>query len=270
MLLFKLQRENAQLKRALAEKGVAASPAPSLPTPVAPAAGGVPVAGGSLAGGIVPQARDAVPPVAAGPTVPTRGAPPAKSVPALGLPGGALARLRELVQQDAENTPARPDDPLDAFLIVEAFRFLRRVERVVTRMAGGLIQLYQLRTTVPGVEGNLRELLVAILENINAPAARADLLDYLKGLGHWLVVSLGAYRGAAEKFALQLKADLTAEALIANDPISVVKKVSGKSDAELWRRVTTYLRNLSPDRVNERVEQFARETADDLARKEEA
>jgi hypothetical protein len=50
----------------------------------------------------------------------------------------------------------------------------------------------------------------------------------------------------------------------------VVKKVSGKSDAELWRRVTTYLRNLSPDRVNERVEQFARETADDLARKEEA
>lgn len=287
LLLFKLQRENAQLKRALAQAGPATptseattgpvppprsnsapavAPVP-LPPPWAPASG----AGSSapvppVGDGIVPVARDSVvPPPVAGASSPRAAQGGTKASVGASM---VLARLSELVNQDVEAMAVRPQDPLDAFLAVEGYRFLRRVERMVTRLAGGLIQLYQLHTMVPGVEGNLRDLLGAVLANPGGAAARDELLGYLKELGRWMVVSLSAHRVAAERFAAQLKNDLTAEALTSGDPISVVKRVSGKSDAELWRRVSEYLRDLTPERINERIEKLAREVADELADKD--
>lgn len=283
MLLFKLQRENAQLKRALAqaEQAPAAKPeaAPGVPfQPVFPVPKGfkasspsaLPTAESATSEPVRPPSSGGVIPVAKDAQQPPAEAPPAVAPLAMGgargvLRTGALARLSEFVTQDAEATPVRSDDPLDAFLLVEGFRFLRRVERVITRLAGGLIQLYQLHTMVPGVEGNLRDLVGGALASPGSGTVRDELLDYLKELGRWMVVSLSAYRLAAERFAAQLREELSAEALQEADPISMVKRVSGKSDAELWRRVCEHLRSLTPDRITERLEKLAREAADELS-----
>ncbi|MFT4840660.1 MAG: pSer/pThr/pTyr-binding forkhead associated (FHA) protein [Planctomycetota bacterium] len=229
-----------------AKPGKAALPfGDSEPPTKAPASS--PAAG--MAGSPLPAARGAGSPVAAGPSA-----------------GDNLNtnRLLELLQKDADAMAVRQGDPLDAFLLVEGFRFLRRMERVITRLAGGLIQLYQNQTMVPGIGGNLRQLLAEAAAHPDKPHVRQELLNYLKELGRWLVVALSAYRKAAAGIATQIKAELTAEALTASDPISIVKRATGKSDSELWRRVCEHMKTLTTDEITERVEKLARDAADEL------
>jgi hypothetical protein len=233
-----------------AKPGKAALPfGDSEPPAKAPASS--PAAG--MAGSPLPAARGAGSPVDAG---------------AAAGPGAGdnlnTNRLLELLQKDADAMAVRQGDPLDAFLLVEGFRFLRRMERVITRLAGGLIQLYQNQTMVPGVGGNLRQLLAEAAAHPDKPQVRQELLNYLKELGRWLVVALSAYRKAAAGIATQIKADLTAEALTASDPISIVKRATGKSDSELWRRVCEHMKTLTTDEITERVEKLARDAADEL------
>ncbi|MFT7534485.1 MAG: hypothetical protein ACI85K_000432 [Hyphomicrobiaceae bacterium] len=286
LLLFNVQRENTKLKRALAEQKAAVA-AEAAKLSVAQRG----VASHLAAAKAKARAPDTLAPAAvqAKPTTAMLGAaPPAKPgkaalpfgdpiEPLADEPAGVnsavtgsadlnTSRLLELLQQDADAMTVRPEDPLDAFLLVEGFRFLRRMERVITRLAGGLIQLYQNQTMVPGVGGNLRQLLAEIAAHPDKPHVRAELLNYLQGLGRWLVVALSAYRKAAEDLAVQIKDELTAEALTASDPISMVKRATGKSDAELWRRVCEHMKTLSKDEIIERVEKLAREAADELTK----
>ncbi len=268
--VLQLQNQVKQLKHQLAEQAAAAPPAPE-PAPETPSAGD--------ADSIVPVARDESTPPTSKPKVdfakafpnlraggggtPTPPAATPTPPPPVGSGNGAT-RLTQLVQNDVESVPTQLEEPLDAFLLVEGFRFLRRVERVVTRLAGGLIQLYQLHTMVPGVEGTLRAHLGDALQNPTTTTDREALLEYLRELGRWLVVALGAHRRAAEKIVESIKTDLTPESLSAQREISGLKKMNDKVCAELWRRSSTYLHELTPDLVNERLDKLARESADEL------
>lgn len=283
LLIFKLQRENAELKRALAQQAPAA--------PVPPPTAGVPPASPKPAAA-KPNVLDAFPafaklqkPVTPETSVPVEKVPPPppKGVPqaAPAAPAAAAApaapdragivftRLSELVNLDADELPTRAGDNLDAFLIAEGFRFLRRVERVVSRVSSGFIQLYQAQTLVPGVEGTLRDFLRSALAAPDQPLVRERFLGYLRELGRWMVAALLAYRQAAEKFAAQVRSDLSPEALLP-DQAGAGKKLSPKVEAELWRRVAEYLRDLNVDRIRERLEKLARVAADDLVGKDGA
>ncbi|MFT4840242.1 MAG: hypothetical protein ACI8UD_000996 [Planctomycetota bacterium] len=284
LLLFNVQRENTKLKRALAEqKAAVAAEAAKMSVAQSDVASHLAAAKARAPDTLAPAAVQAklntaklgaAPPAKPGKAALPFGDPiepladePAGVNPAVtGSADLNTSRLLELLQQDADAMTVRPEDPLDAFLLVEGFRFLRRMERVITRLAGGLIQLYQNQTMVPGVGGNLRQLLAEIAAHPDKPHVRAELLNYLQGLGRWLVVALSAYRKAAEDLAVQIKNELTAEALTASDPISMVKRATGKSDAELWRRVCEHMKTLSKDEIVERVEKLAREAADELTK----
>lgn len=273
MLIFKLKLENAELKRALAQQAAAApragaaaaaAPTPSTQPPPAPAAA---PAKSPAAAGVVPVAKDQKKDPKALVAEIVAGSDKAGKLPARPQAPG-LARLSELVKLDADDLPTRADDALDAFLLAEGYRFLRRIERVVSRVAGGLIQLLQAQTMVPGVEGNLRDYLRSALADPDRALVREGLLGYLREMGRWMVAAVYAYRQAAEKFVAQLKTELSPEALMADDPAAVAKKLSGKSEAELWRRVCAHLRDLNAERVHERLEKMARDAAEDLVQKD--
>ena len=279
LLIFKLQRENAELKRALAQQAPAA--------PVPPPTAGVQPAAKPAAP--KPNVLDAFPAFAKlqKPVTPETSVsvdkvppPPPKGVPqpvpaAAAAPaapdrtGIVFTRLSELVNLDADELPTRAGDNLDAFLIAEGFRFLRRVERVVSRVSSGFIQLYQAQTLVPGVEGTLRDFLRSALAAPDQPLVRERFLGYLRELGRWMVAALLAYRQAAEKFAAQVRSELSPEVLLP-DQAGPGKKLSPKIEAELWRRVAEYLRDLNVDRIRERLEKLARVAADDLVGKDGA
>jgi len=187
--------------------------------------------------------------------------PATESIPARGPGHDATADLiARLAHEDVLGVVLGDDSSLHDFLILEAFRFLRRVEKVVTRMAGELIQLYQLNTILPDVEANLRTALRELAAQPDDPQARAQLTDYLHELGRWLIVALGSYRKAAARFADVLREDLSEEALTRSAPIRGLRN----KEAELWRRACQYLQELTPDFQTERIEKYAREAADEI------
>ena len=208
---------------------------------------------------------------AAAPPVPARPVPAAPPVPAprpfpgFGAGGGRVAGLlEELVRSDDEDRAPALEGPLDEFFTVESFRILRKVEKVVTRIAGEFIQLLQARTVLPGVEGNFRALAADVFAEPQSPEPRRALVEYLDHLRRWLVVSLGAYRQAAVQLASEIKSELTEPELTSKEPVSALKRVLGKSDAELWRRARGYLDGLRPAIVEERLDALAREAAQEL------
>lgn len=180
------------------------------------------------------------------------------------MPSGVGNLLRTLVDDDiGARAPLLRGAP-DEFLVLEQFRFLRQVERVVTRMAAEFIQLYQAHTVLPDTEGNFRGLASAVFVDPASLSARQELVKYVEELSKWLVVSLAAHRSAAARFAEQLKSDLSERALIGDKQIGGLTKLVGKSEAELWRRASAYLRELTPDTVDDRLEKLARDAAGEL------
>jgi pSer/pThr/pTyr-binding forkhead associated (FHA) protein len=179
---------------------------------------------------------------------------------------GVRALMRAIAGADVEGRSPLFTGSAEEFLTLESFRFLRQVEKIVTRMAGGFIQLYQLRTVLPDVEGTMRGLVEGILDDPTEREPREDLVQYIEELRKWLVVSLGAHRQAAERFADELKNDLGERSLTAETPIPAYKKIAGQGDAELWKRVNAYLRELTPDTVDDRLEKLARVAAQEILR----
>lgn len=185
---------------------------------------------------------------------------------AIASEGGNVALLRSIASADVEGREPLYGESAEQFLTLESFRFLRQVEKIVTRMAGGFIQLYQLRTVLPDVEGTMRGLVDEILDNPVEREPREDLVQYIEELRKWLVVSLGAHRQAAERFAEQLKNDLSERGLTTDAPIPAIKKIAGQGDAELWKRVSAYLLKLTPDNIDDRLEKLARAAAQEILR----
>jgi pSer/pThr/pTyr-binding forkhead associated (FHA) protein len=177
--------------------------------------------------------------------------------------------LRTIVDEDVDARTPLFDDPLESFVLLESFRFLRQVERLVTRMAGDFIQLYEQRTMLPDVSGNLRRLTGSALATPDEERPRREFVAYLDELRKWLVVALGANRRAAERFVEEVRSDLSERALTADKPIPSIKKLTGMADGELWLRASTYLKRLTADVVEERLQQLSRSCAEEIRREQD-
>lgn len=285
-LFFKLQAENAELRRKLTAfegAGAAAAPAPmpseagkrdvkalrelmearlritALESELAnarrAAAPAAPVPPGT--------ATRATPPVApVAPVAPTRAATPAPMPAAPLAAGNATRRIFELfAAQDAEALPKAQNQPPEEFVLIESVRLLRHVERVVTRIAGDLIQLFQLKTMLPDTAGTYRDLVGDTLSRPDDKGARDRLVKYLETLGRWMVAAIGAHRKAAVLVVEGIVKDLGEEALLAKEPLPAFAKIPVLARNELWGRVCQYLATLSHDAIDERVDEVAREQA---------
>jgi hypothetical protein len=148
-------------------------------------------------------------------------------------------------------------------------RLLRHVERVVTRIAGDLIQLFQLKTMLPDTAGTYRDLVGDTLSRPDDKGARDRLVKYLETLGRWLVAAIGAHRQAAVIVVEGIVKDLGEEALLAKEPLPAFAKIPVLARNELWGRVCQYLAALSHDVIDERVDEVAREQAQRIVAGEE-
>jgi hypothetical protein len=176
--------------------------------------------------------------------------------------GGALRIVALVVEQDVEKLAAEDAATSEEFFVLETLRFLRQAERLVTRIARALVQLLDQHTVLPDMGGeNFRSLTKRVLAQPEDAAARRNLAEYLKELSRWLAAVFAAQRKAAVDLALELKQELTEEALTQGRPISALKKVSGQGEAELWKRASDHLKELSQERIEDRLEKLTRHTA---------
>jgi uncharacterized small protein (DUF1192 family) len=256
-LFFKLTSENSELKRRIAALEVGGPPQQGASASVAELENRSRVLQRE-----VERLQASLATRAAAPPVPAIA--PARVI-ATGSGVGEL--LRTLMNDDIGTRTPLLRGPADEFVVLEQFRFLRSVERVVTRMAAEFIQLYQAHTVLPDTEGNFRGLAATVFSEPNSEAARQELVKYIEELGKWLVVALAAHRQAAARFAEQLKHDLSERALVGDKAIGAFAKLAGKGEAELWRRAALYLRDLTPDMVDDRLEKLARDAAGELLNK---
>ncbi len=271
-LFFKLQSENAELRRRVAAQEKAAAEA-------APAGGRdvrqvkelmearmrIAALEAELAKG--GGARSAAPAEARrAPSAPAQAPAATAATAAPAAPGGCDARavFRRIAEEDVEGLKRPSGGPVEEFLLVETLRLLRHVERVVTRVAGDLIQLFQLQTMLPDTSGSFRDIVGDCLSDPGRETARRQLVEYFETLGRWLVAALGAHRKAAVLFAAKIKDDLTEKSLVAREPLPPYARVPMMAGNELWRRVQSYLAALSPDAIDEGVEKLAREQAQRL------
>jgi hypothetical protein len=186
-------------------------------------------------------------------------------VPAAAPSGPARsALLASLHSSDLEKTPAPLAAELQDFLLFVSIRFLRSVERVVAYSAREFVEVLEMRTLLPDTDRNFSGRLADVIGAPSDQGQRRELDDYLRGLGRWLVASLAAHKKAAREFALDLKRALSEEALLGSAPISALQRITGQREAELWRRAASYLRDLSPDTLDDRIDRLARETAHKL------
>ncbi len=179
--------------------------------------------------------------------------------------GGARALLREIAEKDVDVLKPRRDSDAEEFVLLEAIRFLRKVERVVTYQARDFVQLVDLNTMLPEHDRNFRAILGVILSDPKLDESRRELASYLEVLGTWLIACQGAYREAAKQLALELKYDLSESALTQKNPISGLKRIEALRDAELWKRAADYVKDLTSDALEERIEKLARAAATKLA-----
>lgn len=187
----------------------------------------------------------------------------AAPVAAPARPAAAAGRLdlAPLHGREIERFQAPPDAQLHDFVLVEAVRFLRAVERVVAYSAREFVAVLEMQTMLPDHDRNFAERLRELAAAPADPALRTGLEQYLRELSRWLVAGLASYKNAAKEFALGVKRSLSEEALCADAPIPTFKRLAGQADAELWKRATQVLAELSPDLIDDRIERLARETA---------
>lgn len=177
---------------------------------------------------------------------------------------GESALLHELVRKDFKEFPPRLDGSVTDFYILESFRLLRQVEKVVTRMAGELTTKLKLETILPDVEGNFMALMAQIVQQPSAQDPRADLVEYLNQLRKWLFVSLGAYQRASVKYAEEIRATLSPMALTQLDPMPPLYRWFRQEEKILWRRARTYLDNLSRAHSEQRLDVLAKASAREM------
>ncbi|MEZ5978978.1 MAG: hypothetical protein R3F34_12245 [Planctomycetota bacterium] len=193
----------------------------------------------------------------------TRPPVPASAPSVAGSSEGVRRLVEVFVESDVEGLTRDLDEAVDHFVVKETVRIVRHTERVVTRVAGDLIQLFQLHTMLPDTTGTYRGLLAQVLQD-PSPNSRRGLVEYLDRLGQWLVAAIGAHRKAAVLFALELKNDLTEERLTSETPLPGLAKVPFLARNELWTRAQAYLATLSPDTIDERIDRLAREQAEQI------
>jgi ribosomal protein L18E len=193
-----------------------------------------------------------------------RGASQVQGGAATGSAGTTLGILRLLAERDLERIEADKVFAAEEFVVLEALRFLRGAEKLVTRAAGEMIQLYHQQTKLPDVGGNFRSLTRGVLDDPDGRGPRGELARYLEQLSRWLVVSLGAHRKAALEFVAQLKQELSEQALSEKRAMPALRIVAGQREAELWRRVCEHLKELSPEIIEDRIEKLSRDTAGGL------
>jgi len=264
---FKLQADNAELKRKLKE--ATAGP----PSGDAPSGG----AGSSKHVKELMEARLRITAleaelsylrVAEAPSADLSSAPAASASKAKKKSkagGAALCRILQAFSDDDVEGLSRPTGgPPEEFLLIESLRLLRQMERVVTRVAGDLIQLFRVQTMLPDTVGTYRDHVAILLQGEDDPQTRANTIEYLETLGRWLVASIGAHRKAAILFAAKIKEDLSEKGLTAGTPLPSFAKVPMLAGSELWKRSQEYLLALSPDTIDERIDEIAREQAQKL------
>ncbi len=188
------------------------------------------------------------------------------SVPAAkpGASSRALALLARAAREDITELPTDVRLPNEEFLALELFRFVRHGEKIVTRLAGQFIQLYNPTTMLPGSEKTLRVLTEELVETEGDASLRGEFTDYLEKLTEWLGAAIHAYPQAAEAYAFQLREQLSEASLTKDDPIPTLKRLSGQSEGELWERASKVLNRLSDETVRDGVETLARKMAEDF------
>lgn len=182
--------------------------------------------------------------------------------------GELETRLQRAADEDVEGWESELAGAPGAFLGTELFRFTRQVERVVTRMAGNFIQLMDNQTMLPDLQGNLRHLTQAVLDEPEQMLHRAQLVEYMAELRTWLLASLMAHRKAAERFAEEIRSELSEKNLTADQKVPPMLKFTGRSEVHLWRRSSEHIKRLTSDVVEERLERLSRECAEEIRREE--
>ncbi len=172
--------------------------------------------------------------------------------------------MQAFADDDIEALVRPTGGPSEEFLLIESLRLLRHVEKVVTRVAGDLIQLFRLQTMLPDTVGTYRDHVATLLSELDDARSRAKMVEYMETLGRWLVASIASHRKAAVLFATQLKTDLSEAGLTADAPLPSFAKVPMLASGELWKRTQDYLTALSPDAIDERLDELAREQAQSL------
>jgi pSer/pThr/pTyr-binding forkhead associated (FHA) protein len=188
--------------------------------------------------------------------------------PSSSTAGAVPAALRAVVREDVAGIAPQLDGPADAFFALELFRFLRQAELVITRTASGFMQILEPRTILPDTSGSARALVEFVLDHPDERGPRENFLEYLAELQKWLVVTLGAHRRGAERFAEELRSEISERGLTADNPIPAYKRLAGMSDAELWQRAKEHLKRLTADVVDERIEALSRECAEEILREQ--
>lgn len=205
---------------------------------------------------------------AAGAPAPQPGVPPStpKAAPAPVRHGdrqAVLDMIDRLIREDVGGRTPLMEGPVEQFFTLESFRLLRQVEKVITRIARDFVQLYEMKTMLPGQGGNFRSLAANVLVAPNDRPAREQLVKYLDQLCRWLGVSLAANRHSALKFAAELRERLSPEGLTRKKPIPVLVKTLGLRNAELWRRAHERLSAMTSSVVEDRLEEYVREFAEE-------
>ena len=179
-------------------------------------------------------------------------------------PGGigqALALLARAAREDVTQVPTDFRLPTEEFLALELFRSVRHGEKVVTRLAGQFLQLYDPQTMLPGAEKTLREFTQDLVESGDDENLRVEFTEYLESMKGWLGAAIHAYPEAAVNYALQLRDKLSEASLTEAKPIPTLKRLSGQAEGELWERATKVLNGVSDETVRDGVERLARDLA---------
>jgi regulator of replication initiation timing len=174
------------------------------------------------------------------------------------------AFLRHLISEDPQDHLYGAQVPADEFLITEQFVCFRKVEKVVTRIAGELKQLISADTVIPGTDGaNFRRLAQAVLETPGEDGARQAMCAYMDEFGKWFGISTLAYRRASTRMIEDVKKNLSEQGLTKNRPLGSLA-IGKLAQAELWARSQQYLKELSQSSIESRIEELARKEAENL------
>ncbi|MFT7676289.1 MAG: hypothetical protein ACI8QC_000259 [Planctomycetota bacterium] len=180
---------------------------------------------------------------------------------------GESALLAELLQmdfKDFKDFQPRLEGSVTDFYLLESFRLLRQVEKVVTRMAGELTTKLKLDTLLPGVEGNFMALMAEAMKRPSDTGPREELVEYLGEMRKWLFVSLGAYQRASVKYAEEIRSTLSPTALAQSEPVPPIYRWFRQEEKLLWRRAKAYLDGLSRTHAEERLDALAKASAREM------
>jgi len=176
----------------------------------------------------------------------------------------SAALLEDLVANDFAGRKPLYDASVEEFYVLESFKLLRQVEKVVTRMAGELLEQKVMQTELPGAERNFLELAGRVLALPDSTEPRVELVAYLDELRKWFFVTISAYRRAAVRFSEWLEDELSAPRLTAERPISAIYRVLGLEGIELWRRMRAKLDHLTAEQIEGVMDDLARRAADQM------